>query len=414
MRKNQFKISRDALTLIAGTSAAQAISFAISPILTRLYTPKDFGILALFIAITSILGSIANGRYEFAIMLPSKDEDAINILAGGLLVNITLSLCLFLTLLIFHSYIATLINNKEILPWLYFSPASVFFIGCFNLLNYFYNRLKNYKSLAKANIYKSIGATIVQLSLGFLNTGAAGLILGQIFSQIISNIKLIVKIEIFNFCKHIKISNIIFLSKKYKEHPLYLLPTTLMDIFSLKIPIFSINYFVNTAMAGQYILVERILSVPCNLIGSSVGQVFYQEFCYLIQNNKYHDAKMLLINTWRNLFKIGIIPFSLILLFGEKLFIFIFGHEWAISGKISQLLSLMYFTMFVSSPTSSAYNALNMQRLNFVFGVLVLIYRIIIFVFIIKNSLTIALVLYVALEILQIGLYNFLIIRRLK
>ena len=81
--KSEF--SRDVLTLMTGSTIAQAIPIAITPILTRLYMPEDFGVLALFVAVTAILGSIANGCYEFAIMLPEQDEDSINIAALGLL-----------------------------------------------------------------------------------------------------------------------------------------------------------------------------------------------------------------------------------------------------------------------------------------------------------------------------------------
>ena len=72
--------SRNVLTLMTGTSIAQAIPIAISPILTRIYTPDDFGIFALYMSIASIIAVIATGRYELAMMLPKKDSDAINIL----------------------------------------------------------------------------------------------------------------------------------------------------------------------------------------------------------------------------------------------------------------------------------------------------------------------------------------------
>ena len=77
--KSEF--SRNILTLMTGTIIAQAIPIAISPILTRIYRPEDFGLYAIFVAIITILGSVASGRYELAIMLPKKDEDAINIFA---------------------------------------------------------------------------------------------------------------------------------------------------------------------------------------------------------------------------------------------------------------------------------------------------------------------------------------------
>ena len=105
---------------MTGTTIAQAIPIAISPILTRIYTPEDFGLLALFVAITSIFASIANARYELAIMLPKKDEDAINIFALGFIVTTSLSLVLLFLVVLFNDYFTKLLNNEEISICLYF------------------------------------------------------------------------------------------------------------------------------------------------------------------------------------------------------------------------------------------------------------------------------------------------------
>ncbi len=87
---NLFKseFSKNVLTLMTGTTIAQAIPIAISPILTRIYTPEDFGVLAIFMAITAITGSISNAKYEQAIVLPKKEGEAINILFLGISIYI--------------------------------------------------------------------------------------------------------------------------------------------------------------------------------------------------------------------------------------------------------------------------------------------------------------------------------------
>ena len=189
--KPKSEFNRNILTLMTGTTIAQAIPIAISPILTRIYTPEDFGIFAIFLAITLIIGSIANGRYELAIMMPKKDEDAINIFALGFIITTSLSLLLLVLVLIFQKYFIFLLKNEEIGVWLYFVPISVFFFGIFNILNYFNNRKKNYKDISNANILKSIVAAIIQLSIGFIQQGATGLISGQIISQFFANTKLL-------------------------------------------------------------------------------------------------------------------------------------------------------------------------------------------------------------------------------
>ena len=122
--KPKSEFSKNVLTLMTGTTIAQAIPIAISPILTRIYTPEDFGVLALFVAITTIFGTIANARYELAIMLPKKDEDAINIFALGFIITCFISLILLILVLVFNDYFTKLLGNDEISFWLYFVPIA--------------------------------------------------------------------------------------------------------------------------------------------------------------------------------------------------------------------------------------------------------------------------------------------------
>src|SRR5690625_747247 len=103
--------NKNIIKLMTGATMAQAIPVAISPILTRLYTPEDFGVLALFVAIITIFGSIANARYELAIVLPKKEEDSINLVALCILIALSLSLILLFVIILFHSEILHLLGN---------------------------------------------------------------------------------------------------------------------------------------------------------------------------------------------------------------------------------------------------------------------------------------------------------------
>src|SRR5690606_7165604 len=129
--KPRSEFSRNVVTLMTGTTVAQAIPVAISPVLTRLYGPEDFGVLALFVALTSIFGAIANGRYELAIMLPESDDDALNVAALGLLIAAALSFLLLCIAVAFNGPISALLGNGDIGPWLYLVPLTVLFMGLF-------------------------------------------------------------------------------------------------------------------------------------------------------------------------------------------------------------------------------------------------------------------------------------------
>jgi O-antigen/teichoic acid export membrane protein len=342
--KSEF--GRNVLTLMTGTTIAQAIPIAISPILTRLYSPEDFGLLALFTAIVSVFGSIANGRYELAIMLPKKDEDAINIVALGFIITVSISLILLVIVIFFNNYFTKLLKNDDIEIWLYFIPITVFFIGFFNILNYFNNRRKNYKDIANAVILKSVISAIIQLSIGFVKSGATGLISGQIVSQMFANLRLlknIIKDKIL--IKKINKDKIIALAKRYKDFPKFSMWAILANTLTRSLTNILISFFYSVATLGFYSLVQRVLGMPSALIGSSIGQVFFQQ----ATKEKQQTGKA--INafnaTVKKLIIIGLPSFGLLFFIVEDLFAFVFGEEWRIAGEYARILIPYMFVNFI-------------------------------------------------------------------
>ena len=370
--KPKSEFTRNVLTLMTGTTIAQAIPIAISPILTRIYTPEDFGVFALFIAITSIFGSIANGRYELAIMLHKKDEDAINIFALGFIITSFISILLLILVLLLQDNIVTLLKNEDIRVWLYFVPIAVFFTGLFNILNYFNNRKKNYKDLAKATVLKSIILAIVQLSIGFFKQGAEGLISGQLLSLLVANTKLLKNI-IKDKMLISKISKlkIIALAKRYKDFPKFSMWAILANTLSTQLINILVSSFYSIATLGFYSLVQRVLSMPSSLIGSSVGKVFFQQ----ATKEKQKTGKVIksFKNTVKKLILIGL-PFFIVLFFIiEDLFAIVFSEEWRIAGVYAKILIPLFFIKFVSSSVSSILIVFEKQKAELSINILLLV-----------------------------------------
>jgi len=370
--KPKSEFSRNVLTLMAGTTIAQAIPIAISPILTRIYTPEDFGVFALYMAIAAIFGTIANARYELAIMLPKKEEDAINIFALGFIITCFISLILLVLVLVFNDYFTKLLGNKEISFWLYFIPVAVFFSGLFNILNYFNNRKKNYKDLRNATIMKSIVLATIQLSIGFLKSGATGLISGSIISNMFANMKLtknILKDKIL--ISKIKKVKIVALAKKYKDFPKYLILAHGINSFSGQSHIVLFSSFFNASVVGYLSFAQKLLGMPMSLIASSVGDVFRQEATVIYNKNK--ECLAIYKNTFKKLFIISIIPFALLFFMAPKIFSIVFGENWGVAGEYAQVLIPMYFLQFLTSPLSNMYIVAEKQKLDLYWQIYLLI-----------------------------------------
>ncbi len=347
--KPKSEFSRNVLTLMTGTTIAQAIPIAISPILTRLYTPEDFGVFALFLAIVGFFSVFISLRYEQVIVLVDNDEDAINIFALGFIIILLITTILTFSIFIFHDYIIELLKNDEISFWLYFAPITVLLIGVFNLLTHFNNRKKYYKDISNATIIKSIVLAVVQLSVGFVKQGVTGLITGQIVAQFFANIKLaknITKDKIL--LKKIDKSKIIQLAIKYKDFPKFQAPHAMLNSLSSNMPVLLFSSFFSATIVGFFALSTRIVLSPMMIIASSTAKVYNQKVS--VEYNKVDgDPYGFTIRVLKSLLKKITMPFLLIVFFAPDIFAFAFGENWKDAGIYTQLLSPWLLMVFLVS-----------------------------------------------------------------
>ena len=360
--------TKNVLTLLTGTTVAQAIPIAISPILTRIYTPADFGVVALFMAIVASFGSIANGRYELAIMLPKKEEDAINLFALSLIISTTISIILFLIVLLFGNKIVQLLGNEDIKFWLYFAPLTIFFVGLYNSLDKYNTRYKNYKDIAKSKVIKSFVLAAIQLSVGFVKQGAAGLVSGQILAQMFANLKLLKNItKDRELLAKISFASIKKQAKRFINFPKYSLSGVVASSMSLHFIEILISTFFSIATLGFYALVQRILGLPSSLIGGSIGQVFFQE----ATQEKHKSGKAIEIykKTFKKLFVLGVIFFGFLYFSVEDIFTFVFGKDWQIAGVYAQILTPLFFIRFIYVSLSMTYDVFESLKIELVWQV---------------------------------------------
>lgn len=346
--KSEF--NRNVLTLMTGTTIAQTIPVAITPILTRMYTPEEFGIFAVFLSTVSILSSIASGRYERAIMLPTKDNDAINIAALCLLILTCFSFLLLVLVIIFKKNISNILGNQQISYWLYFVPITIFITGIFNVLKYLNIRKKFYKDIATSDIYKSISMSAITIVLGFLKSGAAGLILGRIISQAVANLRLANNILASHDLNKIKKIEITRMAKKYENFPKFSLWAGMASSSSSDLINILISYVYSIKNLGFYFLPNRVLGLPISFISKSIGNVFFQQASN--EKAETRSAKKTFNNTLKKLFIISLLIFPILFFTIESIFIFVFGENWSVAGTYAKILIPLFFIRFIVSPLS--------------------------------------------------------------
>jgi len=356
------------------TTIAQAIPIAISPILTRIYTPEDFGVFALYMSLTSIITVIATGRYELAIMLPTKDSDAINIMILSIGITSAISLACLIIVYFFNFEITNILNNENISNWLYLIPFSILISGIYTNLNYWFNRKKEYKSLALNRVYQSSTTATTNLSIGFLGLNS-GLILGTFLGQLTSLAILIKKFLKDKKIYDIKINKleIFILAKKYIKFPKFDILASLSSVLAQQLPnmLFSIAF--NMTTVGYYYLAQKMLGLPITLVASAILDVFKEKASNDFKI--YNNARKIYLFTFKKLFLLSFIPSILIFVYAIDLFEIIFGENWKIAGEYSQILVPMLFLRFISSPLSFMLYIGEKQHINLYsqFGLLIMI-----------------------------------------
>lgn len=384
------KFAHNVGVLVGGTAGSQVLMVLAAPLLTRLYTPDDFGILAVYVGLISVVTVISSMRYELAIPLPKTEEEAahlviLSFLCVVLVTLLSVALVFFLgeTLLIFF-------GMQKLSSYIWLLPLGIFLAGVFQILNYWAIRTEKFNKIAGARLQQALSTLLVQL--GLFKFGVGMLLSGQAVGHGVGAVGLgmyaVKKIEL---CQ-IKTQRVLSAAKRYKKFPIYSTWSGLFNTLGGQLlPLFLAALFSPIA-AGLFALAHRVLATPMSVIGTAVANVF------LANAAKAHEEKRLsklVSSIYNRLTHIAMPPAIILLISGPEIFSFVFGNEWSGSGYFSQWMAPWLYIVFVTSPLSTLFEVLEKQGQHLFFQMALLGARIISIVIggvLIKNiELTVAL-----------------------
>lgn len=386
---------KNVATLISGTTLVQIIAILIYPVLSRIYTPGDFGLFGLYMSIISITAIIATAKYEMAIMLPEKDEDAVNLLAIAVFFSVIISLFLMVFILFFNRPFCLMLGSTDIAPWLYFVPFSTLMVGLFQAFKLYANRNKKYRLITGANVGQSLSNSATKITVGPLIQGPAGLIAGTILGQMIGAVIFLIPGLRKNREKLalLKRSKMKMLSKEYNLFPRFNMIQGVINNLSAALPIFIFNSYFSTAIAGYFTLGYSIIQRPMNLVATAFYQVLSQRIIerYNKAQRIYPDIKKFLYR----LLQLVTIPFILVAVFAPSIFRVVFGPEWEEAGRYTQIIIPWLFTTSLTMPLSFIPDMFRRQKKAMILDIIKFILRILSLIAgILKNDVYLGLVLF--------------------
>jgi O-antigen/teichoic acid export membrane protein len=228
------RFAREVGVLAGGTVTAQLMGILAAPLLTRLYTPDDFGVFAVYTAICGMIGVVATLRYELAIPLQKDDRDAAGLVILCLIVALCITLVTAVGLIFFSGSITHLLKVPGLNGFLWVLPIGVFLTGAYATFNYWAIRNKEFPIIAQAKILRSSGALGTQI-IGH-QAHFAALVGGFIAGQVMETSRLgRLVFKGANF-KNLSWLDIRKLSARYRRFPMFSTWSGLANTASMQLP----------------------------------------------------------------------------------------------------------------------------------------------------------------------------------
>ncbi|WP_026304841.1 lipopolysaccharide biosynthesis protein [Thioalkalivibrio sp. AKL8] len=364
--KNRF--ARSVSVLAGGTAAGQIIVVAASPILTRLYSPEDFGLLAVYAGLLGILGVIASLRYQLAIPLPESDEEAASVAVLSLLLVLGMTAVSALIVGLWGEPITTALNTPALEPYLWLLPLGLLLTGVYQVFSYWAIRTRAFPAIARTKLTQAI--SMVGVQLGAYTLGPLALLLGQVTGQAAgtSSLGLLAVRRKWAAFRQVRLADIRWAASRYRRFPIYSSWGGFFNKAGTQLPAILFAALFSPAAAGIYMLAHRVLAMPMQLLGKAIADVFFSSASEAHRNG---DLAPLVSSIHGKLAHIAMPPAFILLLAGPDLFGWVFGADWRQAGEFAQWMAPWVYLVFVTSPLSTLFSVMEKQAQGMFFqGVL--------------------------------------------
>lgn len=354
------RTTHGAITIMAGTAFGQLLAVAVSPLLSRLYSPADFGVFSVVNALAMVLGTVLAGCYELAIPLPDKDEDARALFVLGTVLTVMTTAVTTAVFILLTPLLIELLDEPGAVTWLGWVPLVAAALAFFRLLNQWALRQQRYGATARRNVISASSTVLIQLVSGWRAAGPGGLIVGLGLGQALGAASLMVGSRISLRTSRADLRR---LARRYRRFPLLLAPSGLLNSAGLYLPVILIATLYGAEAAGWLGFTQRILALPVTLIGQAVAQVYLGELARAHRNRVDQQARLFHITSVR-LALIGAGGALLLMVVARPLFPWVFGEPWQQSGAMAQALAISLGLQLVASPLSQTLVVYERTRLQ--------------------------------------------------
>lgn len=362
---------RSVLVVTWGTAAGQAVLIATAPILTRLYGPGEFGILAVYAAILGVIAIVASLSYELAIPLPRSDRQAAAVLGVSVVSALLVTALSAIVIAALGPHLGRWIGTPELARYAWWIPVGVLLAATYQAWNYWAIRTGAFSLIAATKLRQGFGSASVQLGMGTFGAGPIGLIVGHIVGQA-AGVLLLIKgaaSRAPRLTSRVTLAKLRWAARRYRRFPTLYSWSGLANAVGIRSPVILFAALHGPGAAGTLLLAEQVVGMPMKLVGTAVGQVYFGKAAALARSHRRAFRRFFRRLTLA-LFLLGTLGATAVALGGPSLFRIVLGEQWGDVGLFVRILALMYVVQFTAGPVSQTLAILEMQGVKLAWEVI--------------------------------------------
>lgn len=365
-------ILSEAATVFSGNVLAQAIALVAYFVLTRIYSPDDFGLFNIFYSFIEVFVIASTCKYELSIVVADDDREAAAVTRFALRLNTVVSL-IILALAATLWVGGWLPAHFRPLGWMVLLiPPMVFFCGTSRIYSFLYNRFHRYGHIALSESINAGGGALSKILLGLAGALPTGLPVGAVLGQAAANINYRIGLRKLAL-QPTSAEERKAAARKHRNFPLFVAPKDFINTLSSNLPFLWAAAWFGRAEVGLFGLALTFTLQPVNLISTAVERVLYARTAEAVRR-RAPVAPMLrrfILPLTAAATAVCVVAWFV----AEPVFAFCFGSRWAGCGPYVQALIPWALTAFVSTSLIFLPNVFGVQRVELRFHIAMLVLR---------------------------------------
>jgi lipopolysaccharide exporter len=363
--------AQNAAWMFGSSGISIMLQFVFFYLLSKIYSPADYGLFGIFNVYAATLGNLASFGYNQAFVLPKEQDKFKHLLHLTIAISSIVCLLFAITMCFLGSWTLSTLGHQQ-LGWYIHLVAPIAWLMAMDRISADWAiRVKSFKNQMWTSVTATVASRSYNLCHGLLiGPDALGLIVTtalQHSMRFLLYLRFVIADHSIRWWRQWHFQGMLQMAKTYLRYPTYVHWSNVLVIFSAGLPPALLPFYgYSLTDLGYYVHALVLLDIPIRLMGAGIASVFTQKAAEIMRDRP-EALRAQSLQLYRYILGISLIFLFIVLVLGQWGYALVFGNSWQQAGTLAEVLVLFFFFRMISSPLSALFYVLKAEKQNFYF-----------------------------------------------